>query len=351
MAKLPNLTSIRFLLASIVVVFHIPSFCKNRGLPYYDALPIFNKGTEAVYFFFSLSGFLIIRNVFIEKNKGTTHLKNFFLRRALRILPLYYLIFFIGLIFYHLIAPHFGFTHNPEYNIFLALTLGLTCFPNILAKYNPGGIIEILWSIGIEEQFYLFIAPVIYFLKPIKAFLFLTLFTIFYFYMFNFSSLSTLLNKYGMTFFYFSFSGIIAYLFIHSNRFKIPLFLTFISSIISLFIFLSNFFKTYLNNEIYQLLCMCSFSLTLYFLSQKPITFLQNKILVSLGEISYGIYMYHAITFQLIGYIFIKMKLHVLFTTFFSIILFNLSVFLLTISISYFSYHFYEKRFLTLKKQ
>ncbi|ANO48431.1 acyltransferase 3 [Flavobacterium columnare] len=351
MKKLPNLTSIRFFLASIVVVFHIPSYCKNRGLPYYDALPILNKGTEAVYFFFSLSGFLIIRNLFIEKSKGTIHLKNFFVRRAYRILPLYYLCFFIGLTFYHLIAPLFGFTHTSEYNIFLALALGLTFFPNILAKYGPGGIIEILWSIGIEEQFYVFIAPVIYFLKPLKAFLFLIFFTILYFYIFNFSYLNELLNEYGMAFFYFSFSGIVAYTFnLSNNLFKTPIPLTFVSSLISFFIFFTNIFKNSLNNETYHLLCMFSFSLTIYFLSQKPIGFLENKFFVTLGEISYGIYMYHAITFQFIGYLFLKMKLYLLLDNFFSIILFNLSVFFLTICISYFSYHFFEKKFLTLKK-
>jgi peptidoglycan/LPS O-acetylase OafA/YrhL len=93
MKLLPNLTGLRFLLAFLVVIFHIPQFCQNRGFPYYNNLSIFNKGEEAVYMFFSLSGFLIIRLLYIEKSvSNSVNLKKFFIRRVLRIFPLYYLI-------------------------------------------------------------------------------------------------------------------------------------------------------------------------------------------------------------------------------------------------------------------
>ena len=92
MKRIPNLTSLRFLLALLVVIFHIPLFFSNRELPFYNDLPIFNKGTEAVYMFFSLSGFLIIKQLFEEKKlTGTINLKSFYMRRVLRIFPLYYL--------------------------------------------------------------------------------------------------------------------------------------------------------------------------------------------------------------------------------------------------------------------
>ncbi len=50
--QLPNLTAIRFVLAIMVVLFHIPQFFENRGFPFYNDLAIFNKGTEAVCMFF-----------------------------------------------------------------------------------------------------------------------------------------------------------------------------------------------------------------------------------------------------------------------------------------------------------
>ena len=76
--RIPNLTALRFLLALLVIIFHIPLFMNNRGLPAFDSLSIFHRGSEAVYMFFSLSGFLIIRQLYIEKEKfGQINLKNF----------------------------------------------------------------------------------------------------------------------------------------------------------------------------------------------------------------------------------------------------------------------------------
>jgi peptidoglycan/LPS O-acetylase OafA/YrhL len=54
---IPNLTPIRFILALLVVVYHIAQFSENRDFPFFNDLAIFNKETEAVCMFFSLSGF------------------------------------------------------------------------------------------------------------------------------------------------------------------------------------------------------------------------------------------------------------------------------------------------------
>ncbi|GAA4768374.1 hypothetical protein GCM10023230_17840 [Flavobacterium hankyongi] len=321
----------------------------NRGFPHYNDLPIFHRGTEAVFAFFCLSGFLIIRNLFIEKEKDEINLKKFYLRRILRILPLYYLVLIIGLLFYHLIAPRFGFTHGTEYNLSIALLLGFTFFPNILATYAPGGIIEILWSIGIEEQFYIFIAPVIYRLKAKSSLLFLVIFTIFYFILFHFGTLSEVLIKYGMYFFYFSFSGIIAYYSIKIDTSKTNPLIGYIFYILSISIFFTDFFKNSFDRSIYNFICMISFPMSIYFLSLKPVKLLENKILIKLGEISYGIYMYHVIVFQLVGFIFFKTNINKLVSETYSIVIFNFAVFIFTISISYISYHYFEKKFLKLK--
>ncbi len=85
MKFLPNLTPFRFLLALIVVLYHIHGFSRNQGIPFIDDFSFLQKGEEAVYMFFSLSGFLIIRQLYLEKMiSGTISLKKFFLRRVLR---------------------------------------------------------------------------------------------------------------------------------------------------------------------------------------------------------------------------------------------------------------------------
>lgn len=77
--KLPNLEVLRAFLALSVVIFHIPSISKTLELPSFSGLPIFHRGHEAVYAFFTLSGFLIVNLLYHEKkNSGTINVKNFF---------------------------------------------------------------------------------------------------------------------------------------------------------------------------------------------------------------------------------------------------------------------------------
>lgn len=345
--RLPNLTSIRFFLASMVVVFHIPEYCAHRGFPFFNDLPMLQKGTEAVFVFFSLSGFLIIRSLFLEKRYGNVNLKKFYWRRILRIFPLYYLVFSIGFLFYQGIAPKFGFTTEVDYR--MTLLLGLSFFPNILATYHPGGILEVLWSIGVEEQFYIVIAPILYYLPSKKSVVALLVMTVFYFGVFHFSGFSDILLKYGLYFFYFSFSGLLAYFASKDTPFRVQSFVPYLFYGISLLIFFTNFIKDHTTLAAYNLICMVCFAFSVYFLSLKPIKLLEHQMIVKLGEISYGIYMYHVVIFQLVGFLFLKSNMHHWLTPSISIVVFNLLVFIFTFSIAFVSYHYFEKKFLKLK--
>jgi len=349
MKTLPNLTGLRFVLALTVVIFHIPHFCQNRGFPFFNDWAIFNKGTEAVCMFFSLSGFLIIRQLYIEKfTAETINLKNFFLRRIVRILPLYYLILSFGFIYYHLILPYFGFDFQNNYNLLNGILLSYTLFPNIFSTYSPGGIIEILWSIGIEEQFYLLIAPLV-FIIPIKHIVrFLLVFTIIYFTVFFSESLS-FLKKYNMLFFYFSFSGICSILLLNKKinfqKFKYIIFAVFI------LYFTTIVFKKNMSNMLYHLFSAILFGITIGSFTQKPIKLLENRVIIYFGKISYGVYMYHAIMMQLVGFLFLKTTIHLKISNLFSIILFNILVILSTLIIAHLSYRYFEKYFLNFKKK
>jgi len=64
---LPNLNPLRFLLAFLVILFHVPQFFSNRDLPYFNDLPVFNKGTEAVYIFLLLVDFLLFAFFIMKK--------------------------------------------------------------------------------------------------------------------------------------------------------------------------------------------------------------------------------------------------------------------------------------------
>lgn len=348
MKKLPNITSLRFVLASLVVIFHVSQFCKNRGFPFFNDSSIFNKGEEAVYMFFSLSGFLIIRQLYVEKSTyNSIHLKYFFRNRIVRIFPLYYLILTFGLLYYRFIVPYFGFDYENNYNLIQGVFLSYTFFPNIFALYKPGGIIEILWSIGIEEQFYVLIAPLVYLVSYKNIVRVLLFFTTVYF-MLYFSDWLPFLKKYSMLFFYFSFSGICSVLLL-DNKIKLQKFSPLLFVIFILY-FTTSIFKNNLSNTFYHLFSMFLFGLLISTLVEKPIKIMEYKLLNYLGKISYGIYMYHAILMQMVGFVFLKFSIPLKITSLESILLFNFLVFISTIITAHLSYKYFESYFLNLKK-
>jgi len=349
--RIPNLTPIRSILAFLVVIFHIAQFSKSRDFPFYNDLAIFNKGTEAVYMFFSLSGFLIIKQLFNEKKyTNSIDLKGFYLRRILRIFPLYYLILTYGFLHYHFILPFFGFEFENNYDFLSGFLLVISFFPNIFSTYRPGGILEILWSIGIEEQFYLFIAPLFLILPIKRVLLFLGAFTTLYFLVF-FSEDLDFLIKYKMLFFFFSFGGLCAILFnqktfqILIKKLRYPILITFIVY------FTTTIFKNNFNLFYYTLFSFILFGFTVAALALKPIKILQNKPLNYLGKISYGIYMYHAIIMHLVGLFYLKVISKLGFPYVLDIIIFNVTVLILTIILSHFSFKYYESYFLNLKRK
>ena len=210
MKKLPNLDALRFFLASLVIIYHIPSLSKNQGLPYFDASPILNKGVDAVYMFFVLSGFLIMRLIYIEKKNNKFSIKNFYIRRILRILPLYYLIVIFGFLFYHYLLPLFNIPYENNYNFVSSVLLTVFFLPNISTfLYMPGGILDVLWSIGIEEQFYLMVAPLFYFVKTNKIFKVIVTITFGYFLIYHLQGFE-FLRRFQFVYFFLFFGGIVS---------------------------------------------------------------------------------------------------------------------------------------------
>lgn len=347
MQQIPNLTSLRFILALLVVLFHTPEFFANRNLPYFNDYSLLLKGNESVWMFFSLSGFLIIRQLFNEKIKtNSINLKRFFLNRIYRIFPLYYLVLIYGFIHYQIILPKLGFQFENSYNILEGILLSVTFFSNIFLTYSPGGIIEILWSIGIEEQFYIVIAPLFYFIPKTKLNTTLILSTVIYLLLFV-SNIFPLMTEYKMYFFFFTFSGLCSVYFEKTHFNKLFSNLIYLITLIYL---LSNLFKNILNENQYYVFSMILFGLFLTVLSKKPIFILENRSLKYLGTISYGIYMFHAIAMQIVGLIYIKLQIENKIQGIFYIFSYTFSIIFLTLIMAHLSYKYYESYFLKFKK-
>jgi peptidoglycan/LPS O-acetylase OafA/YrhL len=108
-------------------------------------------GGVAVTFFFVLSGFLITSLLLEEKARlGAIRLKRFFVNRALRIWPLYYLVLAAGYAVSIFLLKDTG--SDPLQNGFV---LNLLLLPNVAFAFGvvPDILIQ-LWSVGTEEQFY-----------------------------------------------------------------------------------------------------------------------------------------------------------------------------------------------------
>ncbi len=158
-----GLNALRFFAALFVVIGHIPLNQASGKLPHPSYGALFFRGAPAVAFFFTLSGFLITYLLLTEQQRtGTIAVRKFYLRRVLRIWPLYFAVVAFGLAFYNLILPAVGIPYPVAYSVPFAALLYLFFLPNLMnSLYTVGGILNPLWSIGIEEQFYLGWAPAV----------------------------------------------------------------------------------------------------------------------------------------------------------------------------------------------
>ncbi|MBU3715366.1 MAG: acyltransferase, partial [Ferruginibacter sp.] len=163
---LPGLNTLRFIAAFFVVISHANISLYKLGVYAECNFAFLNRGGDAVDFFFTLSGFLITYLLLHEiKKTQTVSVKSFYLRRVLRIWPLYFFLVFIGFILLGLIYPYLykkPFFETSVIDLFLMFVFFV---PNYAAKNYMVGLLNPLWSIGVEEQFYIFWAPLVKFFR------------------------------------------------------------------------------------------------------------------------------------------------------------------------------------------
>lgn len=112
---------------------------------------VFSRGFLGVDMFFVLSGYLIVTLLLREKDRNNQKisLKNFYIRRALRIFPVYFGVLFALSVIYGLLKPE-----DPDTEKFFSVLpfyLGFVANWSLIHAANLG----IYWSLATEEQFYL----------------------------------------------------------------------------------------------------------------------------------------------------------------------------------------------------
>ncbi len=138
----PALDGLRGLAILLVVGFHN-----------FDFIKYFSFGWLGVDLFFVLSGFLITR-ILLDTRNRPNFLRNFYLRRILRIAPLYYLL----LLVFFLLFPLLGIFREPlrYYQMHQAwFWVYLQNWLYIIHPIQGSNLLIHLWSLAVEEQFYL----------------------------------------------------------------------------------------------------------------------------------------------------------------------------------------------------
>lgn len=168
-----NLDGMRFLCFFAVFCFH-SIYSENdkiysSGFFTFFKERFFANGYLGVNFFFVLSGFLITYLLIKEKLlNGRINVPNFWIRRILRIWPLYIVCVGIGFFIFPLMKTMMGDTGNETadfwYYIFFAAN-----FDYIHKGMPDAPGLSVLWSIAVEEQFYL-VWPLILSILPVKKY-------------------------------------------------------------------------------------------------------------------------------------------------------------------------------------
>jgi peptidoglycan/LPS O-acetylase OafA/YrhL len=117
-------------------------------------------GTIGVDLFFVLSGFLITGILFDSLNDGG-YFRKFYIRRVLRILPLYYGVLLVCLLLTHALQLKWGTMP------WLLLVYLQNLRPAAIAGFAPGRHLALyhFWSLAVEEQFYLVWPAVVFWVR------------------------------------------------------------------------------------------------------------------------------------------------------------------------------------------
>ena len=366
----PNLDGLRFISFLVVFLYHghlsIFSYLKDTQPRVYSVIEfLFRHGNLGVNFFFVLSGFLITYLLIKEKEfTGRIHVPNFYLRRILRIWPLYYLCIFLGFVAFGLLKKMSGEpvmeNANPWYYIFFSANFDIMhTWPD-----KPDALLlSVLWSVAVEEQFYL-TWPLILSFVPLKKFKYV--FPSIMVLSLIFRAFHTGNNDHEFAIRYFhtfaligdmALGGLFAYLVSYENKFK--LFITNMSKPLIILVYVLTLVFTLFKDEIFvpgipvifdRIIIAFLFGMIILEqnYSKHSLFKMSNFKLVSqLGIYTYGLYCLH-----FLGLYFAIKFMNVLHldgsrnSVSFSMIVLAL---IISVIISLMSYHFYEKWFLRLK--
>jgi peptidoglycan/LPS O-acetylase OafA/YrhL len=158
---MPALDGLRGLAVLMVLVFHFVSNTLPTNLLERVVVSVTNYGAYGVELFFVLSGFLIT-GILYDSQNNPRYFRNFYMRRLLRIFPLYYgvlvLVFFVAPLIPSLRGPTLDYLVDRQAWAWLyAVNVYIARDGDWTFSY-----LDHFWSLAVEEHFYLFWPMVVF---------------------------------------------------------------------------------------------------------------------------------------------------------------------------------------------
>jgi peptidoglycan/LPS O-acetylase OafA/YrhL len=360
MKYIKGLDSLRAFAVLFVLIHHMLPRQNIHSLSGVIEQFLLPTGVFGVTMFFVLSGFLISSILLQAKENNSNKLgivKNFVVRRALRIFPIYYILLIV------LLCIGFPFTKGELPFLFTYTSNFFMYSKNMWSSLGH------TWSLSVEEQFYLIWPWLIIFInrKYVKQ-----IFIVFIVIGIGTSFIQSLLRNVAFDdisailtpscFDAFGIGGLYAYLRYNKTPenalnkmvklcFIIALFFTLYWKVCPYFEWSTKLF--FLSRSIASLLSVSTIHYVITNKSRIITTFIfENRILVFIGKISYGIYLFHYPLITLVQIPMTKLYYHfnqfALFNNCY--VLFSIKV-ITTIILSYVSFELIEKRVLKFKKR
>lgn len=353
----PELDTLRFFAFLGVFAQHtLPttSSAVHRHLPAWAAkieTSLANAGAYGVDLFFLLSAYLITELLIREKESvGALNVRAFYVRRILRIWPLYYFVLpIVALVPLFNPSGQFSLRYVIPFLLFVGnWSVVMFGWPMPMPAANP------LWSVSVEEQFYLAWAPVVARLSRTKIAIASTIMIL----VANITRIMAFLlhrtsgELWANTFAHLDSMavGILLALMLHGRAPKISN-LGRISLVASGILFLA--IRSHFGPDPFQPLSFLQASIgyptvvaactaVMFAFIGLP---LRSKALEYLGKISYGLYVYHLMCIFLV-----ERLLNTKLSTW-NFLLGNVTALVLTIVVAAVSYALLEKPFLMLKRR
>ena len=357
-----NLDASRFIAFLLVFLAHcfISEDLEVKNSDSFIAVYNWGKvGVLGLEYFFVLSSFLISIIILEEKKqRNSFHLGNFLIRRSLRVWPLYFLILIIGIV-----AISSGKLLNMQvsplppwpYLVFFIIN-----FYIIESGSEFLFFIAILWSISVEEQFYLIWSLFMKFLKlrfDLFCWILIAISIVFRFY--NLSDSASLYFHTVSTLGNFGIGGLLAWA-IH-NKSSLIIKISCIPAkavllIYGILVLSIVFYHQLIEITAFQLFSRCYYSVLFAFLildqvmgQNRIFNMGKFKLINYLGKISYGLYCFHGVVVT--AMILLLRQSVVKESLVMSLIVWPIVIFILSVLLSHLSYRYFEQYFLRLKER